>query len=747
MIIKKIGTSQLGKSGGEADRTGGKREDETTSLETLRTSLGSGNTLGRGILLEGRYEVEQVIGYGGMSTVYRARDTRFSQTVRVCAVKEMFDISTDPNVRQDKLKRFEEEANFLALLNHPSIPQIFDFFPANERRYLVLEFIEGKNLETLLEERGAPFEEKQVLEWAVTLCEVLAYLHNHKPKPIVFRDMKPSNVMVREDGRLVLIDFGIAKNFQSEKGTMIGTEGYSPPEQYKGLALQGGDIYALGATMHQLLTNSDPRVEIPFTFHERLPQALNPKISLQAQTVIMKALEFDIARRYASVEDFRAALLNVLGRNETASPTLSSASAVSLRPAIAGVGTRDLNSDYERGTGLNFQTSGIAAARSAGVTGINPTTAGFLRPGQTEEAPTSSNPRRGPGGSNSTLALGGRQRGTASVEPETIGPPEDLPIATEVWNFACEEEVRSSPIVHNGVLYVGCYDSNLYALDARNGSFLWKSPTQAGVCATPCIADKAVVIGSEDGSLYAFETIKGQQVWSVRTGGPIRGSARFYAPMVFFGSGDQHIYCVEARTGKVVWKQRTWQPILSTPTIVAGIVYIASTDRHLYALDGNTGNVKWRFQALEPIVSSPLVQDNFVFIGSQDGHLYAIDTSTSWPLWKFKTGNLVNSSPAYANGKVYVGSVDGYLYCLEAKNGKLLWKFNTGHQVTSSPKVADGTVYFGGVDGNVYALDAEKGTPRWFYPTEGSISSSPAIENGIVYIGSNDNHVYALNAK
>ncbi len=722
MIIKKIGTSQFNN---EPDRERNKREDETTSLEALRSSLGTGNTLSRGVLMENRYEIEQVIGYGGMSTVYRARDTRFVQTVRVCAIKEMFDVSTDPGVRQDKLKRFEEEANFLALLNHPCIPKIYDFFAANERRYLVLEYIEGKNLETLLEDRAAPIEEKQVIEWGISLCDVLSYLHNHQPKPIIFRDMKPSNVMCDTNGHLMLIDFGIAKTFQEEKkGTMIGTEGYSPPEQYKGLALPVGDIYALGATLHQLLTNSDPRVEVPFTFHERLPRSLNPKVSEATQQVLMKALEFDIPKRWRSVDEFRDALSKLLGRDTPREISL---------PKVGNPesGTRNLGANGLRDleTGLNNQTNSIVAARTAGMTGVNPTAPREAFTGQ--------------------VALPGpnRARQNNSVEVDQLTMPDDLPVGNLIWSFSCEEEVRSSPIVHNGIVYVGCYDSNLYAIDAQSGGFLWKAATQGGVSSTPCIADRTVVIGSEDGGLYAFETGKGQAVWTVRTNGPIRGSSRYYSPMLFFGSDDQYIYCVEARTGKQTWKQRTWSQVRSTPAVVGGIVYIGSMDGHMYALDGNNGNIKWKFRALEGIISSPAVHENMLFFGSLDGHVYCVDTSSSYGLWKFKTSSYVNSSPTFYNGRIYFGSVDGHLYCVEAKNGRLAWKFNTGKQVTSSPRIADGMVFVGGVDGNLYVLDADKGTPRWYYPTEGPISSSPFIENGVVYIGSNDYHVYALSVR
>ena len=205
-------------------------------------------------------------------------------------------------------QNLQREASLLATLSHPGIVRIYDYFPQENRVYLVLEYIDGKDLETYLDEAQGPMREADVLNWAIQICQVLSYLHHHKPQPIVFRDMKPSNIMLVGD-KVTLVDFGIAKVFQSDKkGTMIGTEGYSPPEQYRGLAEPRGDIYALGATMHHLLTGSDPRTQTPFTFHERPPRLLNPKVSPWMESIVMRALEYEIERRWTSADELLEAL-------------------------------------------------------------------------------------------------------------------------------------------------------------------------------------------------------------------------------------------------------------------------------------------------------------------------------------------------------------------------------------------------------------------------------------------------------
>ncbi|HAD05725.1 MAG TPA: protein kinase, partial [Anaerolineaceae bacterium] len=223
-----------------------------------------------GFVLVDRYLIQDVIGVGGMGSVYRARDLHFPNVIKLVAVKEMINQARDPLVRQTVVQNFEREANILVTLNHPSIPKIFDYFSHEERSYLVLEYINGKDLEAILNESEGPISEDKVITWAIEICDVLEYLHNHKPEPIIFRDMKPSNVMINQQGHVVLVDFGIAKMFrEGQKGTMIGTEGYSPPEQYRGEASPLADIYALGATLHHLLTKRDPRMEPPFSFAER----------------------------------------------------------------------------------------------------------------------------------------------------------------------------------------------------------------------------------------------------------------------------------------------------------------------------------------------------------------------------------------------------------------------------------------------------------------------------------------------
>ncbi len=607
-----------------------------------------------GTMLQGRYQIVEPIGIGGMSVVYRGRDLRFKDVERFCAIKEMLQSAPDSHTRLLNLRNFEREAGLLATLHHPAIPKVYDFFEEQGRIYLVLELIVGKDLETVLDQAGSPIEEVRVGRWAVQICEVLEYLHTHKPEIIVFRDMKPSNVMLTDDERIVLIDFGIARNLNrsDRKGTMIGTEGYSPPEQYRGVAEPVGDVYALGATLHHLLTATDPRLETPFTFDERPIRKISPTVSSEMEALVVRALEYDMAARWQSAAELKQALL-----------------------AVPGVGQ---------------------------------------------------------GNSSATPVAPGVARGPGHTEV--------------IWSFACEDEVRSSPCLAGGMLFVGCYDTNLYALDSTTGTFRWKYATTSGISSSPAVWQDNVFIGSEDGLVYCLDLRRGSLRWSFRTDKPVRSSPRVEDRVVFIGSDDQHVYALDGLRGTAIWKFRTWNPIRSSACIYGQLVLIGGDDGHVYCLDARSGAVKWKQRTQQPVRSSPVVAEGLVLVGSLDQNLYALDLEGGWPAWRFRTGHYINSSPTVVGNRVFVGGVDGILYAVDLKSGRQVWKYEAGSQITSSPRVESGRVYFGAVDGSVYCLDAGPGNLIWKHPTGAAVVSSPAVAEGVVYIGSMDHHIYALKA-
>ncbi len=657
-LIKKAGTTKsINTPPADKENEGGPGTPGTAAPGTKR-GIGSVQTLTVGTVLQGRYTIEGPLGIGGMSMVYLGRDLRFKDVVRPCAIKEMYQSAPDSQTRMLNLKNFERESGLLATLQHPAIPKVYDFFEENGRIYLVLELIAGKDLESVLEDTGNPLDEVKVCHWAMQICDVLSHLHNHQPEPIIFRDMKPSNVMVTPEDRIVLIDFGIARNLTrtDRKGTMIGTEGYSPPEQYRGVVEPQSDLYALGATLHHLLSGNDPRLETPFTFHERPLRQINPDISPEMEAIVMQALEYDLTARWSTAEEFKQALLSV--------------------PGVATT---------------------TPAAHSAG-----------------------------------------------AVAPPILRKSSE---STElIWSFTCEDEVRSSPCVNSGMLFIGCYDTNLYALDLARGEFRWKYATEGGVSSSPAVWEDSVIFGSEDGAVYALDKRRGKLSWTFRTGRSIRSSPRLYDRIVFVGSDDQHFYALDGLRGTMIWKYRTWMPIRSSGFATNEAVFIGGNDGHVYCLDIRNGGIKWKQRTQQPVISSPVFSDGLVFVGSMDNNLYALDGEGGWPAWRYRTGHYVNARPCVFGTRVFVGSADGNMYALEKKNGRLAWKYETDSQIASSPCIDNGRIYFGAIDGNIYCLDVASGSLVWKYQTGAPVVSSPTILDGVVYIGSMDHQVYALKA-
>ena len=206
-----------------------------------------------GTMIGSRYQVVRLLGQGGMSNIYLCQHAQLQGKKYV--VKEMTARYSNPEEQATALKYFEREAQLLARLRHPNLPEVFDYFSFQGRYYLVMEYIEGEDMGRLLTRVSGPLPERQVTEWATQIATVLYYLHCQKPEPIIFRDVKPSNLMI-SGASVKLIDFGIARHFNPNKkgDTMrIGSPGYAPPEQYSGQTDPRSDIYALGVTLHAAL--------------------------------------------------------------------------------------------------------------------------------------------------------------------------------------------------------------------------------------------------------------------------------------------------------------------------------------------------------------------------------------------------------------------------------------------------------------------------------------------------------------
>ncbi|MBN1303784.1 MAG: PQQ-binding-like beta-propeller repeat protein [Anaerolineales bacterium] len=582
-----------------------------------------------------------------MGSVYRARDLHFPNVVKLVAVKEMVNTAPDPLVRKTIVQNFEREANILATLTHPGIPRIYDYFSLDNRSYLVLEFVNGRDLEKILNETDGFIMEDQVLSWTIGLCDVLDFLHNHSPDPIIFRDMKPSNVMVNQHGHIVLIDFGIAKTFQTgQKGTMIGTEGYSPPEQYRGEATPLADIYALGATVHHILTRRDPRQEPPFSFADRPIQKINPGVSSDLVAVIEKALQYNPEDRFKDTSEMKEALLSVARKT-------GALSRIAVSTAVQNSGVKPLwiftCEDEIRGAPTYYEGTVYVGSYDNNLYALNAADGQFL------------------------------------------------------WKYPSEGGLVTKPAVYEGNLYFGSEDYSLHVVSARSGKKLWTYETKGPIRSSPRISEGHIFFGSDDECLHAVNLTTGRASWVFEASDYVRSSPFVSSELVYFGCESGDFYAVDFK-GQLKWRSLAKRAITSSPTVVEQAVYFSSVDGMFYALDSRNGWAIWRFRLGKGSVVSPCAADNLVFTGSADGFIYAIEIQSAREVWRFKTEHQVCGSPVIYKDSLYCGSVDGTIYCLEYRTGRLRWQYATQAPITGTPLVYDDIVYIGSTDRNLYAL-------------------------------------------
>lgn len=262
-----------------------------------------------GTVLDQRYRIVAPIKAGGMGAVYRAQDMKLGD--KTCAIKEMLDQFEAPSDRQAGIDRFLREVQVMEHLAHANIPRVTDHFLQKNGFFFVMEFIEGTDLSTKLKHEGSPgLAWNLVLEWGVQVCDALHYLHNLNPDPVVHRDLKPSNLMMRHaDGRIMIVDFGIARVTNPGPNLWIGTPEYAPPEQQLGRHEPRSDLFALGVSLHQLITGCKPDGFYIQSFQELKRGDLSDAL----WDTVSRALQLSLNDRYQSAAEMREALVKMLG--------------------------------------------------------------------------------------------------------------------------------------------------------------------------------------------------------------------------------------------------------------------------------------------------------------------------------------------------------------------------------------------------------------------------------------------------
>jgi len=333
------------------------------------------------------------------------------------------------------------------------------------------------------------------------------------------------------------------------------------------------------------------------------------------------------------------------------------------------------------------------------------------------------------------------------------------------WKFQTPDEIWSSPVVADGVVYFGSDDDHLYAVDAEAGEEIWRFKTGEDIHSSPAIAGGLVYILSYDGYIYAVDIQDGEQVWKFNTLERAKitelprpkyddyMSSPLVADGVVYIGGLDPLHCffaLDAKTGDEIWnfEPEGVDQVRSSPAIFGDTILFGGEFSSFYGLDIKNGELKWKFTIQASAGYAPAVDDDgTVYFSSKDTNLYAVDVNTGEEKWRnnLAGGSWVTSSPAIANGLVYAGTSDGtHLFAVDQETGETQWAFNAKGYVWSSPAAQEEIVYVGSRNGHLYAVDASTGDEIWQFKTEGAVYSTPVVVDGVVYVGSLDGYLYAL---
>jgi eukaryotic-like serine/threonine-protein kinase len=674
----------------------------------------------------GPYRLDAVIGRGGMGEVFRAYDTRRD---RVVAVKRLpREMASDDTYRA----RFKQESALVATLNEPHVIPIHDYGEIDGQLFLDMRLVDGRDLGAVLRTRamGVPRAVDVISQTADALDAAHA-------AGLVHRDVKPSNILLVEGpgttgdrGVVYLVDFGIAR--QSGAATMthaghaVGSVGYMAPERFSGDEWDlRVDVYALACVLHECLVGHRPypAASLPSAMNAHLnappprPSMERPGLDPRFDEIVAKGLAKDPRDRYPSAGALAAAARQLL----TAESTVPTAPRSATVPATAVVPPPEL------------------VRRPP------------LPPPPVQPEPEMwrpPEPLRPVSSRRRFLQVAGGVLGLAVVGGGTYGALRLTGVlhGSGPWVAATGDKVYSSPLVADGVVYIGSNDGHLYAFDAGTGARIWSYAAAGSVTSSPVLSGGVLYVGSDDSRLHAVDAASGAGRWTVDAG-VIHSTPVVADGMVVVGTRNNAVIAVDAATGGPRWRFAGGDWFNSSPRVGAGVVYIGCRDKNVYAIDLATGAERWRHATGSSVDSSAAVTGSTVYIGGDDRNVVALAAATGQQVWTFAAEGGVVSSPLLSGGVLYVGSDDMNLYALEADTGRERWRYRTSGGIRSSPTAANGIVYVGSQDRNLHAVEAVSGAARWRATLPAPIDdSSPAVAGGLVYVGCLDGKVYAVDA-
>jgi outer membrane protein assembly factor BamB len=323
-----------------------------------------------------------------------------------------------------------------------------------------------------------------------------------------------------------------------------------------------------------------------------------------------------------------------------------------------------------------------------------------------------------------------------------------------LWKFKTGAEIKSSPAINDGLVFIGSADANVYAINLENGRKVWAYPTGGSVEATPCIVDGSVFVGSSDSFLYALDANTGSLKFKYETGSQILGAANWtrspdgQSIWILVGSYDNILYCMDSANGKLMWKYETDNYINGSPAVGEGIVAFGGCDAQIHVVSLTDGSEIKKIDTGSYIAASAAIFEGRIYVGNYDNVFISADIASGKILWKYTDADSpFFSSPAVNRDVIVLGCRDKRVHCIGRSNGKRIWTFQTLGEVDSSPVICGDKVIVGAEDGRFYMIRLSDGSRVWSYEIGQPVTSSPAIAKGMVIVGSDDGYLYAFSAR
>lgn len=331
----------------------------------------------------------------------------------------------------------------------------------------------------------------------------------------------------------------------------------------------------------------------------------------------------------------------------------------------------------------------------------------------------------------------------SGVAHTDLSPPLKLAWEYQVPDGAFE----ATPVIADGVVYVGDLDGGLYALDLHTGQERWKKTCEAGFTAAAAVQGRQLVIGDIDGRVLSFDVATGDAQWSFATEVEISAGANFYRDQVLIGSQDGALYCLSAATGQLAWKYSIENQIRCGATVVEDRVFVAGCDGQLHIIDVTSGQLVGKVDIQAPTGVTPAAAGSHVFFGTEGGTFFCVDWKRAETVWTFEDGQRrlpIRSSPAVADGRVVFGGRSKKCYALNAADGQLQWEFTARQRIDASPVIVQDCVFVAAADGRLYALELKTGKELWQFEAGGGFVGSPAVADRHLVIAGQDGVVYCL---